>query len=418
MASEKGVREAHVWVWLPGRTEPVAAGHVHLLGECLVFRYAPDYLSRADAVPIYLPELPLQKREIAPPPDLRMAGCLRDGLPDAWGRRVIEHRLATDDGRRGKYSGEILYMLESGSDRIGALDFQRSGTEHIPRPAQGMALEDLQAGAERIEAGARLPPELAGTFWHGSAIGGARPKALLEDGDRKLIAKFSSSGDRGQVMEMEFVAMRLAARIGLSAAAVELRKIGGKSILLVERFDRIREACGWRRRMMVSALTLFGLDSMALPGHSYAALAEIVRHRFTDPKDTLRELFGRLVFNVICGNTDDHARNHAAFWDGARLALTPAYDICPQYRTGNVARQAMAIAGEDRRSTLATCRKAAAQFLLDDTEADVIIAHQLDCVRMLWDEVCDAAELGRDARADLWGKIFLNPYIFEGKNAP
>ena len=67
---------------------------------------------------------------------------------------------------------------------------------------------------------------------------------------------------------------------------------------------------------------------------SYEDLAEIVRHRFEAPRATLRELFGRLVFNILCGNTDDHARNHAAFWDGARLSLTPAYDICPQARAG------------------------------------------------------------------------------------
>ncbi|WP_369403275.1 HipA domain-containing protein [Glaciecola punicea] len=62
---------------------------------------------------------------------------------------------------------------------------------------------------------------------------------------------------------------------------------------------------------------------------SYETLSEIIRHRFTKPKDTLRELFSRLVFNILCGNTNDHARNHAAFWDGKHLSLTPAYDICP-----------------------------------------------------------------------------------------
>ena len=49
---------------------------------------------------------------------------------------------------------------------------------------------------------------------------------------------------------------------------------------------------------------------------SYEDLAEIIRHRFTSPTATLHEMYGRLVFNILCGNTDDHARNHAGFWDG------------------------------------------------------------------------------------------------------
>lgn len=81
---------------------------------------------------------------------------------------------------------------------------------------------------------------------------------------------------------------------------------------------------------MVSALTILELDELMARYASYETLAEIVRHRFDAPVPTLHELFGRLVFNVLCGNTDDHARNHAAFWNGSSLALTPAYDICPR----------------------------------------------------------------------------------------
>jgi hypothetical protein len=85
-----------------------------------------------------------------------------------------------------------------------------------------------------------------------------------------------------------------------------------------------------------------------------------------DENATLHELFARMVFNVLVGNTDDHARNHAAYWDGEWLALTPAYDICPQARTGREANQAMSIDGDDRRSRLEACRNAAARFLLSD----------------------------------------------------
>ena len=165
---------------------------------------------------------------------------------------------------------------------------------------------------------------------------------------------------------------------------------------------------------MVSALTLFGLDEMQARYASYADLAEQVRARFTTPQATLHELFGRMVFNVLCGNTDDHARNHAAFWDGEALTLTPAYDICPQARTGREAGQAMLIQGEDRRSQLQACRAAARHFHLEDGEARDLIGNQVAAIRKGWEDVCEAAKLGPVERNFLWERQFLNDYAFDG----
>lgn len=146
---------------------------------------------------------------------------------------------------------------------------------------------------------------------------------------------------------------------------------------------------------------------------SYEALAEIIRHRFDRPKQTLRELFARLVFNILCGNTDDHARNHAAFWDGQHLALTPAYDICPQNRTGNEATQAMLIQGSNRFARLEVCVAAAPQFLLSEAEARGMIDRQLDCIRTHWDTVCEEAGLSMVDKKLFWGRQFLNPFALE-----
>lgn len=95
--------------------------------------------------------------------------------------------------------------------------------------------------------------------------------------------------------------MELARRVGLHAAGTEVTTCLGKDVLLVERFDRT--AVRGERRMLVSALTMLGLDEMMGRHATYAALADLVRHRFTDPAATLRELFGRIVFNVCVGNT-------------------------------------------------------------------------------------------------------------------
>ena len=416
MISKPQQDEAYVWIWLPEATQPVVAGRISRHGERLSFNYGQSYLDRPEAVPIFEPELPLQRGLISPAAGLSMAGCLRDGTPDAWGRRVILNHLF---GRAGQDTDigtldELSYMLESGSDRIGALDFQASPTEYEPRGAQAAGLEELLGAAEKIERGIPLTPELDQALLHGSSIGGARPKAMIEDAERKLIAKFSSSTDTYNVVKSEYVAMRLAAMLGLDAAPVQLAHIAGKDVLLVERFDRVRTEAGWQRRAMVSALTLFGLDEMMARYASYADLTEIIRHRFSRPRETLRELFGRLVFNILCGNTDDHARNHAAFWNGKQLTLTPAYDLCPQNRTGNEASQAMLITGDDRMSRLTTCLAAAPNFLLDTRAAEGLIADQIEQLHAAWPEVAEEAALTKIDRAVLTGRVFLNPFVFEG----
>ena len=198
----------------------------------------------------------------------------------------------------------------------------------MPRGGGAATLEELLSVAERVESGTPLTPDLDLALFHGSSIGGARPKAAIQNGDRKFIAKFSSRDDVFNVVKGEFLVMRLAAHVGLNVAKVELVRAAGKDVLLIERFDRVHTAKGWQRKAMISALTLFELDEMMARYASYETLAESVRHRFTMPDVTLRELYGRLVFNILCSNTDDHARNHAAFWDGKALTLTPAYDIC------------------------------------------------------------------------------------------
>jgi serine/threonine-protein kinase HipA len=307
----------------------------------------------------------------------------------------------------------LTYLLESGSDRIGALDFQESPSEYIARGAGGATLAELADSAERVERGVPLSPELDQALLHGSSVGGARPKALLGDGPRRhLIAKFGSTTDTYPVVKGEFVAMELARRAGLDVASVELTHALGRDVLLIDRFDR--PAAGGRRAM-VSALTILGLDEVGARYASYADLAQLVRARFTEPIATLHELFSRITFSILTGNNDDHARNHAAFWDGTALTLTPAYDICPQPRAGGEAAQLMAI-GQDgyRMSQVAGCVARASTYLLSEPQAREIVDRQIETIHTHWAEVCDLAGLSEVDRAGFWRRQFLNPYATEG----
>ena len=130
----------------------------------------------------------------------------------------------------------------------------------------------------------------------------------------------------------------------------------------------------------------------------------------------MRELFSRITFNILVGNTDDHARNHAAFWDGQMLTLTPAYDICPQGRNTGRATQAMIIGDATDRfkeSQVAGCVERAHLYQLTKKEATAIVDHQIDVITSDWAEVCEQAELTETDRRYFWKRQFLNDYALE-----
>ena len=409
-------QEAFVWTWLEGEAKPVVAGRLTLDGGQLTYNYGRSYLQRSNAIALFEPELPLRPGLIEPDAGMEMHGCIRDASPDAWGRRVILNRMLGLKKQQLDTAllGELTYLLESGSDRVGALDFQLSASEYIPRHSAGATMEELLEAADKVEKGIPVPAELEQALYHGTSIGGARPKAQIEDQGKKYIAKFSSSSDLYSVVKAEFIAMKLAALSGINVADVSLNFCAGKDVLLVKRFDRAHTTAGWQRKHMVSALTMLGLNEMQARYASYEQLADLVRARFVDPGKTLRELFSRITFNIICGNTDDHARNHAAFWDGRDLTLTPAYDVCPQGRTGNIASQAMLISGGERQSQLSICLNSASSYQLSIKEAREIIDFQRSVVELNWKEVCEEAGLNTVDQQLLWQRAFLNPYIFEG----
>ena len=392
--------EAYVWVWLPAATAPVVAARVTDYGTAVGFVYGRSYLGRSDAIALSLPDLPLHPGETSKG---TVPGCVADAGPDSWGRRVIERRMGV-----GGLS-TLGYLLESSSDRIGALDLQHDPDTYRPRVGDDVPIDDLAEAAQRVEEGMPLSEALRRALWHSTATGGARPKALIAATDGGRIAKFPSATDTAPVTQSEFVAMTLARHAGLDVAGVSLQPVAAKQVLLVDRFDRTP---GGGRRFVVSARTVLQ-SSRRRPSawDSYPLLVEDIRARFATPTQQMRELFGRITFNILCGNTDDHPRNHAAFWDGETLTLTPAYDLCPQSGFGAGAEQAMAYGTNgERASQLARCIAHAVTYRLTAPEAEAIVDHQIDTIRDQWHATCDQAELTRAQRDALWGHQFLNPH--------
>lgn len=401
---------AFVWVWLPGAVEPVVAARVDQVGEELRLAYGRSYLRRPDSIPLQPEGLPLQPGQQRPPVGLDAHGVVRDAAPDSWGMQVILRRRVGVGAQDTADLPLLTYLLESGSNRVGALDFQPTADAYEPRMTHGTLSELVEAG-DRLARGLPFSPELDDALTYGSAVGGARPKALLiDEGGRELIAKFSVSTDAFPWMQAEAIGMELARRCGVVTASTELTTSAGRDVLLVERFDRVGDGT---RRSVLSSLTLLGLHEMAARYGTYVDLAEQIRLQFDAPEATLHELFRRVVVNVLVGNTDDHPRNHAAFWDGRWLSLTPAFDVCPQPRSTGEAAQLMAF-GEDgeRRARVAACVAAARVFQLSGREASAIVDECTDVVCEQYDDVCEKVGVTVATRDLLWRGAVANESVF------
>lgn len=396
--------EAYVWIWLPGAVEPVVCGRLLATDELIRFVYGRSYRARADAIALDPHSLPLERAETVARVPGRLPGPIADAAPDAWGRRVIEYR----SGR--PVLGELDYLLAGSGERIGALHFQRSPERYEPPAWSPASLDALVQAAEGVQRQLPLPEDLRLALEHGTSVGGARPKATLQDAQGYWIAKFSASTDRYAIVEAECATLSLAAACGIRVPEHRCVQAAGRSVLLVRRFDREWRPDGVRRRLLLSALTLLELDETEARLASYPSLAEVLRRLADEPVTDATELFRRMVFNILVGNTDDHAKNHACFWDGRWLSLTPAYDLVPMPRVGQEGRQAMRVGTAGPEASLSNARSEAGRFGLSPGEAEVVI-EELRTGMATWQEVFATAGVPEAEIARLDGTTVLSPAV-------
>jgi serine/threonine-protein kinase HipA len=401
-------RRVFVWTWLPGAAAPVVAGVIDRVGaDRLDFTYARSYLDNERAISLYVPELPLRRGAQEPLDGLTVAACLKDATPDSWGERVIGNRLGSGD----RELSIETYMLESGSNRLGAVDFQLSPEEYRPR-LDTAGLDELYDAAEKVLAGEPLNPAIGDALMNGTAIGGAHPKVLISDESGvEHIAKLSVSTDVHPWIPAEAVAIELARRCGIDVPNARVIQSMGRDVLLIERFDRL---AGGKRRHVVSGLTMLGFDALLGARYgSYPEMLDVLRELGRAPQGVGRSVFERVVFNVAIGNNDDHARNHAAFWDGQSLELTPAFDLTPQIRSTDTSAQAMAI-GRDgsRASSFAVCVAAAADYGLSRPEAREVVDRIVTTIQEHWRDAADSTGMSEADRQLLWKRSILNVSVF------
>lgn len=386
--------ECFVYITLPGATEAVTAGRFRLsadrhgvpVGE---FVYGKSYLSRPDRVDIDPVELRLSVGQLRTARLGGIFGAIRDAAPDSWGRRLIEKRA-------GVGANEIDYLLNSPDDRAGALGFGFGVVPPAPIPFfnRTMDLQLLVKVADEILI-AEMDPGALRPIGHdvqqvqsllsrvGTSMGGARPKATVEDGNELWLAKFSRPDDRWNNPRVEHAVMSLARSCGVNCAETRIETVGDRDVILVKRFDRQRCETGYLRRRMVSALTLLGADESRDDRWSYLAFAREMGR--SGMQRDLPELFRRICFNALVSNTDDHPRNHACVAAGRDWALSPAYDVVPTPMVATERRDLAMILGDagrfaNRANLLSQCGR----FRISRDEAQALIDAMAERIRFSW----------------------------------
>ena len=346
--------ELYLW-YLADPSQPRYVGALHLVsaGKGVSLRYAPEWLASGFALS---EDLPLIDTEFMPPGRLmaetqRAVGAVDDARPDRWGEKVIRF---VDKPKRLSL---MEYLYYAGDERFGALGVSTSPETYLPRAGGPLPrLEDAQHLSEvvgKIEASEPLSEiEARIIAGGGSPLGGAKPKALININGEPWVIKFFNNEPVDTPL-VEHATMTLAGQAGITVAQTQIIPLVGFNAVAIRRFDRERGL----RIHSISAGTAIraGTPTGFEPQMGYPELARILRRvgvaqGNVNQRDA-RELFRRMVFNILMDNTDDHERNHCLrlTLDGYH-ELSPAFDVVPSLLS--MGYQAMVVGTQGAASTL------------------------------------------------------------------
>lgn len=312
-----------------GTGEKVLAGQLLVDKQRGRFKYARAFIERDDAFPLDPVNLPLNG-EVHENPRTRetpgVFGVLIDAGPDEWGRRQLSKT------RQPPPVTDVEFLLAASGEGVGALHFTAE-IRDTPKPTPKRPFENLihlQKIAEDIEAGRDVDQTLEPFFFHGSGLGGARPKTLIDHEERGWIAKFNRESDLVDMCKVEFATMQMAREAGIDVPDVQLTETARGPVVLVARFDQ--DAGGQHHLISVASLiNKFDITQFDESAMSYPGINQLAKRIGGRTGGLPAAIFRRMLFNVAIGNTDDHLRNHAFYKKAGEgeYELTPGYDIVP-----------------------------------------------------------------------------------------
>lgn len=352
-----------------------------------------DTLQRKNAISIDPVQLPLSEYLFRSTPESPVFGAIRDTSPDGWGRHLL------DKAAEPQSPGEFEYLTALPvEDRIGALGFGNSlkqgpgpinpGWSNYPPCGAELDLTNMIKAVDQIEDEKNISPEYSRFLIRGSSLGGAQPKAPVKYEGKIWLTKFSRKYDAWSTCRIENANLHLAGICGLIVPESKTVTVAGRDIFLISRFDRDKKG---GRIPFISAATLLGTDK--IEKGTYQDIAVQMRKYCASSyvHEDLKELYRRMVFNVLCNNTDDHLRNHGfIYFSGAGWRLSPAYDIVPQPDMGDEDTRLLTLGvGIDgsRKATLKNVLSSCGVFGVHREEGEKIIDQMKKKFLTKWEQV-------------------------------
>lgn len=370
-----------LYLWAPLGGEMKVAARLDWDRDVGSVRYAPSWLEAPDAYALDPLNLPLGDEDRLIEQNRGIPGVLSDAGPDRWGRRLME-RLSSRPPRN-----EAEWVLATAGAGTGAIraSLSRSALPPVQPVYPQVTLEQIEEASRQVAEGGFPPPPMYEILCvQSGALGGARPKAAMLIDGRQVIAKFQQpQQDTVDVPRLEAACLALAKRAGIDAVEASVTSAHGRSVLLVDRFDR-RGGVPLHYLSARSLLAVYRaseLDTVSPGGRAtYAAIAAAARRMGIEGAGA--ELFRRMAFNYAIGNTDDHLQNHGFLYDeGWRLA--PAFDIVA------IGGESLAIGAgrQGRARTRENLLSGAGDFGLRASEADAILEQAITAARGLGNEL-------------------------------
>ena len=317
-----------IYVFIDGLEEsPVLCGELSLNPDRTTkFKYFDRYLTNPDAFPLDPLNLPLSNIVYHSDAINSTFGVFTDAGADSWGKKVL-HTIHTT-----KPQNILEYLLAYSGSGVGCLRFSLSQNSVKSRQLHNQ-FEDIPkliTAKNEVLFGGTLSLESVSVLTVGMGIGGARPKAVVTIDGIGYIAKFQRKDDKFNQVRVEHATMSALQKVTTNVAMTQILEGFDENILLVKRFDL---EFGRPSHHFISGHSIINMhkikESMAKDRYSYGFLAEFLLKYGSEPKLDAEELYKRMVYNVLIGNTDDHPRNHAFLYSFKEKTwrLSPAYDV-------------------------------------------------------------------------------------------